>query len=79
MAPPLVSLADLKTYLGLTGTADDSLIASCASNASIMVERDTGRVFAVSSNVTRKYSSNGEASIVIHDRPVTDTTRPVPR
>ncbi len=77
MAPPLVSLAELKTYLGLTGTADDSLIASCASNASQMVERDTGRVFSVTSNVTRKYSTNGEASVVIHDRPVTDTTRTV--
>lgn len=74
---PLVSLAELKTYLGLTGTADDSIIASAASNASIMVERDTGRTFAVTSNVTRKYSTNGEALLTIHDRPVTDTTRVV--
>ena len=74
---PLVSLAELKTYLGLTGTADDQIIASAASNASIMVERDTGRIFAVASNVTRKYSTNGEAVLTIHDRPVTDTTRTV--
>lgn len=75
--PPLVSLAELKGYLGITGTQDDSLIASVASNASIMVERDTGRVFAVSSNVTRRYSSNGQASLVIHDRPFVDGSRVV--
>jgi hypothetical protein len=74
---PLVSLAEVKTYLGMTGTADDGLIASAASNASIMVERDTGRVFAVTSNVTRKYSTNGEASLTIHDRPISDATRVV--
>lgn len=74
---PLVSLAELKTYLGLEGNQDDQLIASCASNASIMVERDTGHVFAVTSNVTRKYSTNGEAVLNIHDHPVNDSTRVV--
>jgi hypothetical protein len=75
--PPLVSLADLKSYLGLTGTNDDSLIASVASNASIMVERDTSRVFAVTSNVTRRYSSEGRAAVTIHDRPYSDSSRVV--
>lgn len=74
---PLVSLAELKTYLGMTGTADDGIMASAASNASIMVERDTSRVFAVTSNVTRKYSTNGESSLVIHDRPIADSTRTI--
>jgi hypothetical protein len=74
---PLVSLAELKTYLGMTGTNDDGIIASAASNASIMVERDTGRIFAVTSNVTRKYSTNGEAALTIHDRPIADSTRTI--
>jgi hypothetical protein len=74
---PLVSLAELKTYLGMTGTNDDQIMASAASNASIMVERDTGRIFAVTSNVTRKYSTNGEAALTIHDRPISDATRTI--
>jgi hypothetical protein len=74
---PLVTLTELKDYLGVTGTADDLRIDSAASNASIMAERDTGRVFAVSSNVTRRYSTDGQAAITIHDRPYTDTVRTV--
>ena len=73
--PPLVTLTELKTYLGVTGTQDDLRIASAASNASIMAERDTGRVFAVTSNVTRRYSTDGQASITIHDRPYSDSSR----
>jgi hypothetical protein len=75
--PTLVSLDELKAYLGKTGTADDARIASAASNASIMAERDTGRVFAVSSNVTRRYSTDGQSSLVIHDRPYSDSSRVV--
>jgi hypothetical protein len=75
--PPLVTLTELKAYLGVTGTADDLRIASAASNASIMAERDTSRVFAVSSNVTRVYSTDGQASMVVHDRPRVDSSRVV--
>lgn len=77
MPGPLISLADLKTYLGLTGTQDDALLASCASNASVVAERRTSRVFAVSSNTTMVYSTDGQASITIHDRPRTDAARTV--
>ena len=42
MGYPLVTLAEVKAYLGVTGTQDDARIASAASNASIMAERDTG-------------------------------------
>lgn len=77
MPPPLVTLTELKDYLGVTGTADDLRIASAASNASIMAERDTGRVFAVSSNVTRRYSTDGQASLTVHDRPWSDSSRTI--
>lgn len=77
MGAPLVSLTDIKTYLGKTGTDDDVLIASIASNASAMAERDTGRVFSVTSNVTSRYSTDGQTSLVIHDRPYNDATRTV--
>lgn len=74
---PLVTLTELKDYLGVPGTADDLRIASAASNASAMAERETGRIFAVASNVTHRYSTDGQASIVIHDRPYDDATRVV--
>lgn len=77
MGYPLVTLAEVKAYLGVTGTSDDVRIASAASNASIMAERDTGRTFAVTSNTTRRYSSDGQSVLVIHDRPYSDPTRVV--
>jgi hypothetical protein len=75
--PPLVSLDELKQYLKITGTSDDQLLASCASNASITAERDTGRIFAVSSNVQHVYSTDDAYSMTIHDRPYNDATRVV--
>lgn len=74
---PLVTLTEVKTMLGITGTGDDLLIASVASNASAMAEQDTSRIFAVTSNVTHRYSTDGQASLVIHDRPYNDATRVV--
>lgn len=75
--PSLVSLDELKMYLKITGTSDDVLLASVASNASITAERDTSRIFAVTSNVTHYYSTDGQAAITIHDRPYSDATRVV--
>jgi hypothetical protein len=66
---PIVSLAEVKTYLGITGTVDDQLISTCIVGAVSAMELATGRTFSYSSNVTRTYSTNGEASIVIHDVP----------
>lgn len=74
---PLVTLTEIKEYLGKTGADDDTLIASIASNASAMAERDTGRTFAVASNVTTRYSTDGQRSLTIHDRPYNDATRVV--
>jgi hypothetical protein len=65
----IVSLAELKTYLGLTGTTDDQLISTCIVAGQARVEQDTGRTFAYSSNVTRLYSTDGEASLLIRDVP----------
>lgn len=77
MGAPLVTLTEIKDYLGKTGSDDDLLIGSIASNASAMAERDTGRTFAVTSNVTTVYSTDGQRSLTIHDRPYNDTTRTV--
>ena len=75
--PALVSLPELKTYLGLTTAADDTLLAACASNATVIAERDTGRTFSVASNVTRRYSTDGQAALVVHDMPYSDSSRTV--
>lgn len=75
MAMPTVS--DIKTYLGLTGSSDDTLLAQCLSDAIAKAEKDTGRRFAAASNTTTRYSTDGQASIVIHDRPYSDANRVV--
>jgi hypothetical protein len=74
---PLVTIAELKTYLGITGAQDDALLASVASNASIIAAAETGRTFAVESNVTRRYSTDGQASLIVHDMPYSDGSRVV--
>src|SRR6476646_253226 len=66
---PIVSLADVKTYLGLVGTADDQLISTCITDAEGKISSDTGRTFSYSSNVTRVYSTDGAASLMIRDVP----------
>lgn len=77
MSSPIVTLTEIKAYLGKTGTDDDLLIASVASNATALAQRHTGRIFSVQSNVTHRYSTDGQASLTIHDRPYNDATRVV--
>ena len=74
---PLPLLADIKTYLGLTGTQDDALITSILPTGVARASRDTGRTFSSSSNVTTRYSTDGNAMVTIHDRPYTDPSRTV--
>src|SRR5262245_20946788 len=66
---PIVSLAEVKTYIGLTGTQDDQLLSSLLGVAEAQMERDTGRVFAYNSNVVRQYSTDGQAVVSIRDIP----------
>lgn len=75
--PPLPTLSDVKTYLGLTTTTDDALITSLLPAALSAVESDTARTFASGSNVTTRYSTDGQAMLTIHDRPFTDPSRTV--
>jgi hypothetical protein len=73
--PPL--LADVKTYLGLTGTADNAIITTAIASATAQAERDTGRVFSSASNQSHSYSTNGEVLVRIRDTPLTDAARVV--
>ena len=75
--PTLPTTSDIKTYLGITGSQDDTLIAQALSDAIAKAERDTGRAIAAASNTRTTYSTNGEAWIVIDDRPFTDASRTV--
>jgi hypothetical protein len=74
---PLPTVSDLKTYLGITGAQDDVLLAQTIVDAVGKAERDTGRVFAAASNVRTTYSTDGQSSLIIHDRPYEDATRTV--
>lgn len=73
--PP--SLADVKTYLGLTGSGDNTIITNAIASATAQAERDTGRVFSSSSNQNHSYSTNGEVIVRIRDTPLTDAARVV--
>src|SRR5689334_23169817 len=75
--PSLPSVSDIKTYLGLSGTGDDTLLAERLAAGIAMAERDTGRVFSATSNTTTVYSTNNETIVAIHDRPYTDASRVV--
>ena len=74
---PLPTVADLKTYLGISGSQDDALLAQTITDAVGKAERDTGRTFAAASNVRTTYSTDGQSSLVIHDRPFEDASRVV--
>jgi hypothetical protein len=65
----IVSLADVKTYIGLTGTQDDQLLTQLIGTAQARLERDTGRVFAYTSNTTSTYSTDGETLVRVRDMP----------
>jgi hypothetical protein len=75
--PPLPTLSDAKARLGLTTTGDDTLVTGLLADAIAQASHDTGRTFSAASNVTTRYSTDGQASLVIHDRPYTDASRVV--
>ncbi len=73
--PPLPSVSDVQTYLGISG--DSAIITERLTAAIGMAERDTGRTIASGSNSTTIYSSNNDSVLRIHDRPYVDATRVV--
>ena len=75
--PTMPTTSDIKTYLGITGAQDDALIGQMLTDAIGKAERDTGRVFAAASNTVTRYSTDGQSSLVIHDRPWSDASRVV--
>ncbi len=51
-----LSTATLKTYLGISSTADDVLLASCISRAQSMIDRHCDRRFEAAADTTRKFT-----------------------
>lgn len=51
-----VTTAQLKTYMGITASGDDSLLSLCIDRAQSAIESYTNRVFEAGSDTTRKYT-----------------------
>lgn len=49
--------SDVKTYLGISGSGDDALLALLCTRAQAMVDAYTGRTFEASSNTDRKFDA----------------------
>jgi len=61
----LTSVAAVKSYLGLTTTNQDALIATLIANESSHVERWTGRTFPSLTNVSKRMSGTGTDRLVL--------------
>lgn len=73
--PP--SLSDLKAYLGITGSSEDTRLTVALASGIAQMESDTGRRFAAASNTSIPYSTNGEVLVSILDVPRSDPSRVV--
>ena len=51
-----ITTAQLKTYMGITASGDDSLLSLCIDRAQSAIESYTNRVFEAGSDTTRKYT-----------------------
>jgi len=52
-----VTLADLKTYLGVGTVADDALLSQCITRAQAFIEAETVRVFEASADATKTFDA----------------------
>ena len=73
MASPfdLVSLADLKSWLAITGTNDDVLLAQLITQISRAIFNVIDRPAVLPSAYTETYDGGNEVSIVLRQWPVT--------
>jgi len=71
MANPyqLVSLTDLKTYLGISDATYDTILQDCINRASTMIETYLGRNI-VSRTYTEWRDSTGQRSLVVRNFPI---------
>lgn len=70
-----VTNTELKTYLGISGSGDDSLLTTLIAQAQAFLEQVTGRKFEASANTTRTFDAvrdvaedeDGTATLLILD------------
>lgn len=71
-----VTNTELKTYLGISGSGDDSLLTTLIAQAQAFLEQETGRKFEASANTTRTFDAvrdvaedeDGTARLLILDQ-----------
>lgn len=56
------TLAELKTYLGVGTTADDTLLSACLTRAQAYIEGQTGRVFEASGDSTKTLDADADVA-----------------
>lgn len=73
------TVEEVKTFLQISPltTTHDALLQQLIPAAVSNLEQLSGRRISSSSNVETIYSTNGESSVVIHDRPYSDPSRTV--
>jgi uncharacterized phiE125 gp8 family phage protein len=69
----LAQLTDLKTYIGVTGSADDSLLSRLLESESTFFEAQCGRTF-VTASYTEVRSGHGRTTMVPREDPIVSVT-----
>jgi len=69
----IVSVADLKAYLGITGTDEDARLATWAGAATAYVHTYTRRYFGAVEEVTEIYAGSGTPRLWLLENPVVDS------
>lgn len=70
----LVTLADLKTLLGITGVAEDAYLTLMCGIASDIVEKFCGRVFTKTTYPDEIYEGTGNHRLVLRQSPIVSIT-----
>src|SRR5512147_3077368 len=66
----LSTVANVKQYLTITTTNQDSLIAALIARESSFIEQWTGRQFGSVSNTSKRLNGTGTTRIVLPDQPI---------
>lgn len=66
----LTTVANVKQYLSITTSNQDSLIAALITRESALAEAWTGRTFPSVSNVSKRLNGNGSKKLVLPDQPI---------
>lgn len=73
MTTQLCQLSDVQTYLRITNTNSDTLLAALITNASAIIESFCCRVFGVNA-YTETYNGNGQRKLYLANAPIQTVT-----